>query len=313
MSPHIDRAIAERARTQLGLVTRTQLRADGVSRAALSRRVASGALVPVTANVLRLGGAPDEPRMPTMAACLDLGAVASHRTALWLHDLAPRPPLTDVTVRKGRSTGITSTRDGVRVHTSTNLPRDDVVRVGPIPTTSVARTLMGVAALAEVDDEALLGLVEEAVRRRLATDRWLWWVLEQRRCRGRDGVRRFEAVLARRAELGPTESWLEREVLRLLTHAGLPLPRVQARIRRRGAFVARVDLLYEDEGVVLEALGHAAHASRSQQSADAARASELQLLGLEVHQVTYDQVVRQPEWVVHLVRRALARSTRRAA
>lgn len=269
--------------------------------------------MPVTSEVLRLGGAPEDPRVPTLAACLDLGAVASHLSAVWLSDLAPEPPLIDVTVRKGRSTGRTSTQGGLRVHTSTNLPDDDIVWIGPIPTTSVARTLMGVAALPEVGDEALLGLVEEAVRRRMASDRWLWWMLEQRRCRGRNGVRRFEAVLAKRAELGPTESWLEREVLRLLGAAGLPLPSVQRRIRRRGAFVARVDFLYEDEGIVLEALGYASHASRTQQSADAARASELQLLGLEVHQVTYDQVVRQPDWVIHVVRRALARARAAAA
>jgi very-short-patch-repair endonuclease len=106
---------------------------------------------------------------------------------------------------------------------------------------------------------------------------------------------------------------LEREVLRILAEAGLPRPQVQRKIRRRGAFVARVDFAYPAEMIILEALGYRAHASREQQSADAARASELQLLGHDVHQVTYDQVVRTPAWLVHVVRTALAQSSAHAA
>lgn len=144
------------------------------------------------------------------------------------------------------------------------------------------------------------------MQRGMASDRWLWWLLEQRRCRGRNGVIRFEDVLAERARLGPTESWLERAVLRIIDDAGLPRPVVQRRIRRRGRFVARVDLAYDPGLILVEALGYRYHATREQQSRDAARASELQLMGWDVHQVTYDQVVRTPQWVAHVVRTALA-------
>ena len=214
----------------------------------------------------------------------------------------------DISLRKGRSTGVTSTRPGLRVHTSTNLPPDDLTSVDGIPTTSVARTLMGLAALAEheVPHATLVDLVEQTVARRLASDRWLWWVLERRRCSGRNGVTRFERVLAERAQLGPTESWLERALMRLIDDAGLPRPVVQRRIRRRGAFVARVDTAYEPGMIVIEALGYRHHATREQQNRDTARASELQLLGWDVHQVTYDQVVRTPRWVAHVIRTALA-------
>lgn len=174
--------------------------------------------------------------------------------------------------------------------------------------TSVARTLMGLAALPEheIPHEHLLDLVEDAVRRRLASDRWLWWLLEQRRCRGRDGVSRFERVLAERARLGPTESWLERALMTLIDDAGLPRPVVQRRHRRRGALVARVDTAYDPGMIVIEALGYQHHATREQQNRDAARASELQLLGWDVHQVTYDHIVRTPLWVAHVIGTALA-------
>lgn len=309
MDPAVERAVADLARHQLGLVTHAQLHTAGVARRTISRRIAAGLLVPVGHRTLRMATHPSSWESEVLAACLDLGGVASHRTGSRLHGTSHgASPLVDVTVPKGRSV---RSRGAVpptwRVHTSTNLPDDDIVLVGPIPTTSVARTLLGLAALPswEVSDAALTSAVEEAVRRGLASDRWLWWLLEERRCRGRNGVTRFEAVLAERARLGPTESWLERELLRLLGAARLPLPVVQRTVRRRGAFVARVDAAYPDQGIVLEALGYASHASREALSADAARVSRLTLMGLDVHQFTYDQIVRQPEWVAEVVRSAL--------
>ncbi|HEU5150988.1 MAG TPA: hypothetical protein VFU19_10850 [Iamia sp.] len=308
MDPHIERAIAERARRQLGHITRHQARAAGASPTAIRRRIDEGLWLPTGDHTLRLASAPPSPEGAVAAACLDLRGVASHRTAGWLHGLLPPPGIIDVTVPKGRSTTMTARRRGLCIHTSTNLPADDVTVVDGIPVTSVARSLMGLAALdeTEVPHEQLVDVVEAAVQRGMASDRWLWWLLEQRRCRGRNGVIRFEDVLAERARLGPTESWLERAVLRIIDDAGLPRPVVQRRIRRRGRFVARVDLAYDPGLILVEALGYRYHATREQQSRDAARASELQLMGWDVHQVTYDQVVRTPQWVAHVVRTALA-------
>ena len=198
----------------------------------------------------------------------------------------------------------------LRIHTSTNLTPADVVHEGPIPVTSVARTLMDVAALVPVDltPAALRGAIDAAVDRGLATDPWLWWVLAQRRCRGRNGVTSFEDALATRSGLGPTESWLEREVLRVLGTGGLPLPVTQRVVKRNGRFAARVDFLYEPERIVLEALGYAYHRTPAQMEADTRRANELQLLGFEVYQFTTRQVTGSPASVVATVAEALDRS-----
>ncbi|HEX7133747.1 MAG TPA: type IV toxin-antitoxin system AbiEi family antitoxin domain-containing protein [Iamia sp.] len=308
MDPNIERAIAERAQTQLGLITGGQILALGVHRSTIQRRVASGLWIPVGRRTFRLATAPPGREVDVLAACLDLGAVASHRTAAWLHGLVPWPGVIDISVPKGRSVVGLQDPAGLRIHTSTNLPPDDITVIGATPVTSVARSLMGLAAMPEheVPRHELVDVVETAVQRRLASDRWLWWLLERRRCRGRNGVTRFEDVLAERAKLGPTESWLERAVLRVIDDAGLPRPIVQRRIRRRGRFVARVDLAYDPGMIVVEALGHRYHATREQQNRDAARASELQLLGWDVHQITYDQVVDTPLWVAHVIRTALA-------
>lgn len=311
MDPRTEHLVAVLAGRQHGLVTREQLVDLGVARSTVVRRAGRGLLVPVGRRVFRLAGHPASEDSEVMAACLDLGGVATHATSTGLHDLLPTPwPWIDVSVRKQRSVGSQRIPGRWRVHTSTNLPDEDLVVVRGIPAASVARSLLGLAALptAEVDDDLFARVLEDAVRRRMASDRWLWWLLEQRRCRGRDGVARFEAALAVRADLGPTESWLERELLDVLRRAGLPRPVVQRTVRRRGAFVARVDAAYPEEHIVLEALGYAAHASREALSADAARASRLTLLGHDVHQFTYDQIVSDPGWVVRVVRAALARA-----
>ena len=305
MDPMIERAIAERASSQLGLLTRSQAREAGLSAKAVRHRIATGHLVPVGNQVLWPAGLPPSPQLWAMAACLDVGGVVTHRAAARSHGLR-RVALSarEVLVLKDRST---TTTPLARVHTTTHLTADDVVLVDGVPTTSVARTLLGVAALvpAEVSRAALVGAVEDAVREGKATDRWLWWLLEERRCRGRNGVTTMESVLADRARLGPTESWLEREALRVLAEAGLPRPAVQHVVRRRGAFVSRVDLAYVAERVLIELEGRD-HAGDAQRAVDAHQRNQGQLSGHTVLTYTYDQVVRTPEVLVSEVREALA-------
>jgi very-short-patch-repair endonuclease len=77
--------------------------------------------------------------------------------------------------------------------------------------------------------------------------------------------------------------------------------------------VGRVDLLYEAEGVVIEALGHTFHRSREALARDARRVNELQLAGYRVLQFSFDQVTCDPRSIPRTVRAALAAPGRRAA
>lgn len=307
MDPIIERSLAERASTQLGLFTTTQARDAGMSRKVLRHRLTHGSLRLVGNQVLWPADLPPStPHLRVMAACLDVDGVASHRTAAWLHGCADVGRLAPIEVMARRG-GRTRTTPLARVHLTTSLDPEDVLLVGGVPTTSVARTLLGVASLVpdEVGRGDLVGAVEAAVRDRQASDRWLWWLLEERRCRGRNGVRALESVLAERARLGPTESWLERETLRVLGAAGLPLPHVQCVIRQRGAFVTRVDFAYPDQRVLMEVEGKV-HAADAQRAIDAHQRNVGQLLGHTVLTYTYDQVVRTPQVMVEEVRCALA-------
>ncbi|WCO68880.1 DUF559 domain-containing protein [Iamia majanohamensis] len=305
MDPMIERAIAERASSQLGLLTRSQARSAGMSAKSIRHRLDSGAWRLVGNSVLWPAVLADGVHLRIMAACLDVGGVASHRTAAWLDapERVPPPDPLEVLLRKG---GSVRTTPLARTHLTTSLPEDDVRTVAGIPTTSAARTLLGLAGLvpAEISYSSFTGSVEEAVRAGRASDRWLWWLLEERRCRGRDGVRVLESVLAERARLGPTESWLEREALRVLEAAGLPLPTVQHVVRRQGAFVSRVDLAYVAERVLIEVEGKD-HDGHVQRAVDAHQRNQGQLLGHTVLTYTYEQVVRSPHVLVAEVREAL--------
>lgn len=301
----------ERAAMQRGLLTRADLDDLGVTRSVRQRLLRAGTLAPIGIRTFALGGRVLDARDRTLAACLEHRAVAAPLTASWLHGIPSfGPPEPPQVLRRGRKG---SYRSAIAdVHTTTNLGADDLVVVDGIPCTSVARTLFGLAAsVPTLPLDRVRGAVDDAIRLGLASDAWLWWRLEQLRCRGRGGVSVLEAILVDRAGSGPTESWLERAFIRLCREAGLPIPICQARIEARGAFVARVDFLDADLRLVIEVTGAVAHSTPAQRAADARRRNALVTAGYLVLEFTDEQIVREPADVIDQVRRA--RSSRLAA
>jgi very-short-patch-repair endonuclease len=306
-------AIAACARSQRGLITRRQLIDAGLDPRTIRRWTERGTLIACGARTFLLSSAALDARTEVLAACLDLDAVASHLTAAWMHGRIPRPPMIDVTVTKGRSSrGGTAAARGIRVHSTTSLPADDVIEVDGIPTMSLARTLLGVAALVprEVTQAELIDIVAGVIETRAASLTWLQWLLDERRCRGRNGVAALEEALDARIQVGPTESWLERRMLQLLDAASLPRPAVQRRVARAPGRAARVDLLYERERIVIEVLGYAFHRTPAEIAADTMRANELQLQDLTVLQLTSRTLDQTPDDAIALVHRALRRAAR---
>jgi len=307
MEPNIDRSLAERTSEQLGLISRTQAREVGLTPTMVRTQIAHHRLVAVGTQVLSATGAPRSWERDVMAACLDTNGVASHRTAAVLHQFegftrASHPEI-EVSVKSRRQHGRSTL---AAVHTTTSLGSDDVITLGCIPTTTVARTILGLAALVPlVDVDSIATAVGAAIRDGRASDRWLWWRLEKLRCRGRNGVSVMEHILQDRAGVGRTESWLERETLKVLHSAGLPSPSCQRRVSRRGGFAARVDFQYAAERIVIEVDGHGGHSTKRQRADDAERANRIQLEGYRLLRFTYDDVVRRPGLVVALVREAL--------
>ncbi len=298
-------ALGARAAGTHGLVTLADVRRSGISDKQRRSLVRDGQLLPVGSRAYRLADAPSTAKHRLLAGCLEVAGVATARSSCALHGLdgfsLDRP--VEVLVLDGRQSARATL---ARVHTTTWLPADDVVIVDSIPTLGVARTLFSLAALVpEVSEKRVREAVEEAIELGLATEAWLWWRLEKLRRSGRNGVSVFERVLGSLTPDKVTESWLERETLRVIGGAGLPLPVCQARIGARGAFVARVDFRYPDTMAIIEVNGHRFHASREQLRRDAQRRRGLVALGFSVYDFTYDEVVQEPEAVLVTVRHIL--------
>lgn len=308
MSLHADLELAAVAASQGGLVTRAQASAAGLSRRTIARRIASGLLVPAGARTLRPASVPLTDEVVVRAGALDHDAVVSHRAAAWKHGLMELGGVIDLTVAKGRSTHLAAAdARTLRIHTSTNLPSDDIVTVDGFDITSIARTLFGLAALVpdEISPPQLLDVVSAAIEGRKASLAWLRWLLEARRCRGRNGVTAFAWALDARERLGPTESWLERRFITLADEAGLRRPQVQRRIARAPGRAARVDFLYGPERTVVEVLGYAFHRTPEQITRDTLRANELQIAGYVVLQLTSRLLDEDPATALGQVARSL--------
>ncbi|QYG94167.1 type IV toxin-antitoxin system AbiEi family antitoxin domain-containing protein [Iamia sp. SCSIO 61187] len=309
MDPVLGRIIADLARRQHGIVSRRQLEVVGMSVRTVQRQAHDGLLLPAGARTYRLASAPVTGRSILMAATFDKGAAASHRAGLWLAGATEEPERLDVTVPKGRSMRRAAADDPrLEIHSTTSMPECDIVVIDRIRSMNLARSVLGAAALVpdEVSPAELVDVVASVIETGRASIAWLRWMLDERRCRGRDGVTALEEALDTREQVGPTDSWLERRTLELLDEAGLPRPVLQQRIPRTSGKPARVDFLFVRERVVLEVLGWAFHRTMEKQADDMLRAGELQMQGYTVLQLTALVLRTDPVGAIAHVRDALA-------
>jgi hypothetical protein len=210
------------------------------------------------------------------------------------------PPFHLVTPR-----GRNISRLGHVIHRSSDIDRIDCETADGLPIMSPTRTLLQIAATCRRErvEVALSG----AIRDRLTTEDFLHRRLTALRAPGRNGVSVMLEVLEHHELLRGGDSWLERELLRLIAGAGLPAPRTQAVLGRRGDRLIRVDGWFDGTPVVIEALGYRWHRSTAQMAIDAERANRLVLDGYLPLQWTYQQIVTAPETVVAALTEALGR------
>lgn len=290
----VDVSLASLATRQSGVVSRQQLLDLGLSSACIGRRLAARRLLPLYRGVYAVGHASLDWRGRAVAAVLAVGerGVISHRSAAAAWGFLPAPDgVIEMTVT---GSGLRR-RPGLVVHRASALDAPDVRRVRGVPVTSPARTLVD---LARAGGEDLDRAVAEAQVLRLVTRRDLAGAIE--RAADRRGMRALRRALESGAG-GPTRSELERTMLRLLAGAGLPRPRVNARV---GRFM--VDFLWADERVVAETDGWAAHANRRAFERDRARDAELHAAGYVVLRFTWRQIDESPLLVAARVAQVLA-------
>lgn len=297
-----DRAIANLATRQHGVVSRTQLLSAGFSRHRIDSRIASGHLHIVHRGVYRVGNKAPARLAREMAAVLACGpgAVISNRSAARMWQFAPPDPdaAVDVTVPRRRA----PSHPGIQAHRTTRLKDRDITAIERIPVTTAARTILDLAALLPL--HLLERVVAEAQVRRRVNRRGLDDQVE--RNPRRPGTRALRALLE--LERGPaiTRSEAERQFLALVRAADLPTPAVNTRIGRY-----EVDFLWRAERVVVEVDGYAYHSNRQAFERDRARDAELAAAGYTVLRVTWRQLTRTPEAVIARIAGALAARSRR--
>jgi very-short-patch-repair endonuclease len=296
-----DRATAQIAERQHGLISLEQLRRLGMDESTARRRAKVGTLYRVHRGVFSVG----HPRLDAdgrwMAAVLACGpgAVLSHRSAAALWGLREnRRASIDVTApnRRGRIP------DGIDAHRDGSVTLADRTEVHGIPCTTVARTLLDLAAVIPVwelkkaiSEAEVLRVLDHAAVRRLI-----------RRSRGRRGVARLRMLLD---DIHPltrrTRSEMERLFLDMCVRARLSQPEVNVSLVIDGACV-KPDFLWRDAGLIVEADSRRYHDTDSAFQHDRRREQRLLLAGWRVARCTWEQVEREPRRLAETISALLA-------
>ena len=276
----LEQELARLAGSTHGVVTRAQLLSAGFTRDEITNRVRSGALLREYRGVYRVGHrAPSlEARyLAAVYACGD-GALLSGRAAAHLLGILGGPPPTpEVTTPTERKV------PGVKTHRSRSMhPLDAQFRRG-VPITSVARTIVDLAAT--LTTEQLARVCHEAGIRHNTKPNEIEAILQRQP--NRRGARQLRRVLT--GDEHVTLSVLERRFLTLLTQAGLPLPNTN-----RLAGHKRVDCRWPQHRLTVELDGYRYHSSRHAWEHDRRREREAYARGDDFRRYTYGDVFEQP-------------------
>jgi hypothetical protein len=187
---------------------------------------------------------------------------------------------------------------GIEAHRDGSLRPADRTKVRGIPCTSVARTLLDLAAV--VSPRELRNAVTQAEVERVFDLTAVREVLG--RSRRRRGVARLRRAIAEhdpRDERARGE--LERRFLALCRQADLPLPEVNVPLTV-GDTQLEADFLWRSARLIVEADGRYSHLTVTAFEKDRRRDQRLRLAGWEVIRCTWRQVLDDPEELGHTLR-----------
>jgi predicted transcriptional regulator of viral defense system len=296
-----ERALAVHAAAQHGVVAFGDLLDLGFSSDQIQRMADAHRLHRVHRGVYTVGHPLLSARGHWMAAVLARGpdALVSHRSGAALTGVR-RTSITyvEVTVPSPRAP-----IDGVRTYVNRRLAPQDRDEIDGIPCTSLARTLLDLAAILPRRD--VERACDEAETQELFDLRAIEDVLARSRgCRGSATLR---AVLdEHRIGTTLTRRGLEEQTLRLLDGAAIPRAEVNMRVYCRPGVMPEVDFLWRRERLILETDGNRFHRTPRQIARDRRKEAELVRAGYRVLRASSAQVEHEPQSVVLMVRAALA-------
>ena len=216
----VSRELGRLVRLRHGVVTWSELKADGLGSGTLRRYLDTGALVRLHPGIYRFGTAPDTLESRCVAACLaDDRVVVSHLTAARLHHCR-RVGDDDVVhlIVRGDRVPLSS---GVVTHRTKALAPGDVEqRIDHIRLTTALRTTFDLASV--LGDLDLESVIEQLLDRRRITVPELHAIGRRLRAPGRTGSARFcRVVCGRDGWLRPADSHLEVRMWRALGGSGI--------------------------------------------------------------------------------------------
>jgi hypothetical protein len=286
--------VAELAARQWGVVSRAQLRRLAVPGATVDYWVATRRLLVVHRGVYGPGHRALRAEGHRLAAVLACGAraVLSHRSAAahW-GLLATEQTRIDVTAPRSRD-GV----PGIRLHTSRSLDEKDTTSHERIPITTIARTLLDLAAT--VPESRLERALAQAERLQLYDHRAITNVIE------RNNGHRGKGALARATAQEPklTRSELEAMFLALVRRAGLPEPDANSSLDAPDHPGLEPDFYWPAHRLVVETDGWETHKTKAAFKSDRRKDAALTSAGYRVMRFTYEDVVYEPDTVVARLR-----------
>lgn len=297
-------SLADLAKRQHGVVSIRQMTGPlGYSRSAVYRAVDARRLHRLYPGVYAVGHTRISLHGQCLAAVLACGpeAVLSHVSAAWLWDLtstSPLPASVSTPLHRRR-------RPPLRLHEARSLTVTDRALRDGIPVTSLARTLLDLAATVRL--EWLEKMVERSEERELFD----LGVVDELLARtvGHHGHARLRKAIALYKPTSFTRSGLERRFLELVLEAGLPQPRTN--------YVEHgfeLDCYWPEFRFAVELDVFETHGTRAAFERDRKRQEDLLLLGIGMTRVTGPRLEREPDEVVERVARLLsARGLRRGS
>jgi hypothetical protein len=297
-----DAPLLRLAGRQHGLVTTRQLLALRFTEDAIRHRVKTGVLFRVYRGVYAVAGTRDTFEFRVLAAVLAAGdgALASHQCAAALFDLRRiRCDVPEVTVSGRKAPRI----DAFRSHHREVLTSADHSRIGVIPVTSPAWTLLDLAA-AGLERGRVGGAVDDVLVRKLASLRAIERVVVRALGLHLPGAPLLaELVDERWRGVKPSATGLEDELLEIFGAYGLPEPERQYALPLPGGGTAIFDAAYPDLLLGFEADGDAFHKGLLDRMRDEARDEKCGLVGWNVRRYSTDDIRRRPAGIADEVTR----------
>ncbi|HYI98126.1 MAG TPA: DUF559 domain-containing protein [Thermoleophilaceae bacterium] len=182
---------------------------------------------------------------------------------------------------------------GIAVHRTDALDPGDVTLRSAIPCTSLARTLLDLAAV--VDRRALERALGRAEELRSFDLRAIRAVLD--RHPGRRGAGVLNSVLATYST-SVTRSDAEERFLALVKTNGLPRPSVNTWIPLEEGNGYSADFLWREAHLIVEIDGRAYHAKREAFTDDRQRDRRLALAGFETRRYAASELIDEPARVI---------------